>query len=125
MIAIGTDIIEVDRIKSSMENPRFLTRFFGEEEYEFLKSKKFNPESVAANFCAKEAFFKSIGTGIQNWGLKNVQLLRNELGRPYFKFSGKILDLVVQNDYSFSVSVSHTKNYATATVICYSKNKEL
>lgn len=119
MFAIGTDIIEIERIEKSLRNPNFLSYTFGKEEIELLQTKKFNPESVAANFCAKEAFFKAIGTGIRDFGLKNVQILRDSLGKPYFIFSGKVLDEVEKNGYKFSVSLSHTKKYAVATVLCY------
>lgn len=119
MFAIGTDILEVCRIEKSLKIPRFLSFAFGEEEIKILKTKKFCPRSVAANFCAKEAFFKAMGTGIRGFGLKNVQTLRDELGKPYFKFSGKVLEEVQRNKYKFSVSLSHSENYAIATVLLY------
>ncbi len=121
MMSVGTDIIEIERIENSMKNKKFLEYVFGEEEYEMLKIKNFSPQSVAANFCAKEAFFKSIGTGIRGYGLKNVQVLRDEMGKPYFKFSGKVSEEVEKNGYKFSVSLSHSKNYALATVLCYTE----
>lgn len=119
MFAIGTDILEVHRIEKSLKIPRFLSFAFGEEEVEMLKTKKFCPRSVAANFCAKEAFFKAIGTGVRGFGLKNVQILRDELGKPYLKFSGKVLQEVQKNEYKFSVSLSHSENCAIATVLLY------
>lgn len=121
MISVGTDIIEIERIKNSMNNKRFFEYAFGEDEYAMLKDKGLSEQSVAANFCGKEAFFKSIGTGIKSYGLKNVQILRDELGKPYFKFSGKVLEEVEKNGYKFSVSLSHCKEYALATVICYTE----
>ena len=60
-----------------------------------------------------------MGTGIRGFGLKNVQTLRDELGKPYFKFSGKVLEEVQRNKYKFSVSLSHSENYAIATVLLY------
>ena len=104
-----------------MKNKKFFDYVFGEEEYKMLETKNFSERSVAANFCAKEAFFKSIGTGIRGYVLKNVQILRDELGKPYFKFSGKVLEEVQKNGYKFSVSLSHSKEYALATVLCYTE----
>ena len=121
MFSVGTDIIEIERIKNSMKNKNFFKYVFGDEEYEMLKSKFFSPKSVAVNFCAKEAFFKSIGTGIRGYGLKNVQILRDGLGKPYFKFSGKVSEEVQSNGYKFSVSLSHSQEYAIATVLCYTE----
>ena len=121
MISVGTDIIEIERIKNSMNNRKFFEYVFGEDEYTMLKNKGLPERSVAANFCGKEAFFKSIGTGIRSYGLKNVQILRDEFGKPYFKFSGKVLEEVEKSGYKFSISLSHCKDYALATVICYTE----
>lgn len=121
MLEIGTDIIEIKRIEKSMRNPNFLKYVFGSDECIMFEKKGFKSETIAANFCGKEAFFKSIGTGIRGFGLKNVQILRNDMGKPYFKFSGKILEEIEKNNYNFSVSLSHSKDYAIATVLCYDK----
>ncbi len=121
MFSIGTDIIEIQRIENSMKNRKFFEYVFGEKECEMLKIKNFSSRSVAANFCAKEAFFKSLGTGIRGYGLKNVQILRDELGKPYFEFSGKVLEEIKLNKYKFCVSLSHNKEYALATVLCYTE----
>ena len=121
MFSVGTDIIEIERIKNSMKNKKFFEYVFGKEEYQMLEQKNFPERSVAVNFCAKEAFFKSVGTGIRGYGLKNVQVLRDELGKPYFKFSGKVLEEVERKKYKFSVSLSHSREYALATVLCYTE----
>ena len=121
MFAIGTDIIEIERIKNSMKNKKFFEYVFGDDELVMFWGKNPPERSVAANFCAKEAFFKSIGTGIRGYGLRNVQILRDELGKPYFKFSGKVLEEVEKKGYKFSVSLSHSKEYALATVLCYTE----
>ncbi len=121
MFSVGTDIIEIGRIRRSIKNEKFFRYVFGEEEYAMLEDKNFSERSIAANFCAKEAFFKAIGTGIRGYGLKNVQILRDELGKPYFKFSGKVLDEVEKKGYKFSVSLSHSREYALATVLCYTE----
>lgn len=121
MFSVGTDIVEIERIKNSMKNKKFFEYVFGEEEYAMLGSKNFSERSVAVNFCAKEAFFKSLGTGIRGYGLKNVQVLRDEMGKPYFKLSGRVLEETEEKGYKFSVSLSHSENYALATVLCYTE----
>ena len=79
MYSVGIDMVEIARIKKSMKNPRFLNFILGEEEYDQLKNKNFISQSVAANFCAKEAFAKAVGTGFKGLDIKEVQILRNEL----------------------------------------------
>jgi holo-[acyl-carrier protein] synthase len=119
MIDIGLDTVEISRIEKAMKSKNFLKFIFGEEEYNFFCKRGFPLQSVAANFCCKEAFSKSISTGFRNFGLKDVQILRDELGKPFFIFSGNALKIVEENKYKFSLSITHTKNYATAVVICF------
>ncbi len=84
-----------------------------------MEKKQFPKHSVAASFCAKEAFSKAIGTGIKGFNLKDVELLRNEKGMPYFKFSGNALKIVNDKNLRFSVSITHTKEYASAAVVSW------
>ena len=122
MIDVGLDTIEIARIEKSMKNKNFLKFIFGKEEYDFFYRKGFPIQSIAANFCCKEAFSKSISTGFRNFGLRNVQVLRDKLGKPFFIFSGNALKIVEDNKYKFSLSITHTKNYAAAVVICFKED---
>ena len=121
MIFVGNDIVEVSRIGHSMENPLFLKRFFTEQEQEYFRRRKFAPEVVAGNFSVKEAFSKSLGTGISGFALKDVEVLRDEQGAPYLNFYGNALKIVLQRKLLFTVSISHTKNYASAVVIAFTE----
>lgn len=119
MVDTGIDLVEIDRIEKSLKNPRFLMRFFSERERELFTLKNNNPQTIAANFAAKEAFSKAIGTGISGFELHEVEVLREDNGKPYLSFTGKALDLVSARGLSFSISLTHTKNYASAVVLCY------
>ncbi len=112
-------MVEIARIEKSMKNHRFLKFILGEKEYVQLKERGFPPRSVAANFCAKEAFLKSLGFGFGKIKIKNIQILRNELGGPYFFLTGDALEYSEKNNLKFSVSLTHTKVYASAVVLCY------
>ena len=118
MVSVGIDMIEIERIEKCMKREGFLNKFFGEEEILQLKSKKFIIQSVAANFCAKEAFSKAIGTGIRRFKLREVEILRNEMGKPYIKLTGNAFDIAASNGYKFDVSLTHTKQFASAVVVC-------
>lgn len=119
MLSVGIDLIEIDRIKKSMKNPRFLKKILGATEYSQLQKRGFPFQSVAANFAAKEAFSKAVGTGISGFNLSDVELLRNDNGSPYLKLSGKALNIKNELKYEFSTSITHTKNYASAVVIAF------
>lgn len=114
MISVGTDLIEIKRISNSMKNPSFLKHILGKDE-----KKGFPEQSVAVNFCAKEAFAKALGTGIRDFQLREVELLRDENGMPYFKFSGNALKIISKMDLKFSVSATHTKEYASVVVVAW------
>lgn len=119
MLEIGVDMIEIARIENSMKNPKFLKRIFGDKEFLELRKINFLPQSVAANFCAKEAFVKSIGTGFRGVKLSEIEVLRADSGKPYFKLSGEIQKMVREKNLKFSVSLTHTKTHATAVVLCF------
>ena len=120
MINVGTDIVEISRIESCLRRENFLKRVFGTDEIkEITNSKKMNVCSIAGRFCAKEAFLKSCGKGLNINELKDIQILHKDSGEPYFKFSGDILINVKEKKYNFSLSISHCRDYATAVVIRY------
>ena len=111
MLLVGIDLVEVKRIKKSIQNPRFCERVFGPAERAFLQERGFSAQSAAASFCAKEAFAKALGTGVRGFSLREVELLRGSLGEPSPQ------RIVCERGLVFSVSVTHTKEYASAVVI--------
>ena len=123
ILDIGVDIIEIYRIKELLEkNPRFLERTFTDKEIEFFKNKGLKAETVAGNFAAKEAISKSIGTGIRKFNLRDIEVLRDELGKPIVKTYNNFKQICI--DYSISeikVSISHCKDYAIANAIAITK----
>lgn len=116
---IGTDIVEIDRIKTTLNrNLKFLDKVFSPREMLVLKSKDYKAESVAGNFSAKEAVVKSVGTGLRGFSMHDVEILRDDLNRPIVVSSGKFKDYCdIIKVKEIMVSISHSKNYATATAI--------
>lgn len=115
MLLLGIDVSEVARIKKSIGNERFCKEILGGEEYRQLKMRSFPAESVAASFSAKEAFSKAVGTGLGAFKFSEVQLLREKSGRPFLKLDGKAAELA--QEYSFSVSATHSGGLAVAVVV--------
>ena len=108
-IQTGIDLVELEQIKKSIQNPRFLTRFFSPQEQSLFANKHDPTQTIAANF----------GTGIRGFSLSEVSVLRDQLGKPYLVFSGKAQQIVQQHHFQFSISLTHTKHYAAAVVIAY------
>ncbi len=117
-LVTGIDLLEISRMRRSMQSPRFMTRVFSVKEQALFGQKgKGAAASAAANFAAKEAFSKAMGTGVRGFALPEVQLLRDELGKPYLELTGKALAMVQAKGLELSVSVSHTQEYACAVVV--------
>ena len=112
---IGVDIEEVGRIKAVMNGREsFIERFFSKAEAEMFAEKRFNPETVCGNFCAKEALVKALGTGFRGVVLKEIEVLRDELGSPYYRISGALADKLAGNGFKYNLSLSHTAQTAVA-----------
>ncbi|MFY9198051.1 MAG: holo-ACP synthase [Acutalibacteraceae bacterium] len=119
LVTTGVDLVEISRIKKSMAKKGFIERVFGPSERVYLGRKGMPVQSVAAAFCAKEAFGKALGCGISGFGMREVEVMHDEQGRPYFKLSGRAKQLADIRNLSFEVSLTHTKSYAMAVVVAY------
>ncbi|MBQ3008055.1 MAG: holo-ACP synthase [Oscillospiraceae bacterium] len=118
MYTTGIDMTTVSRIEKSCEKENFRSFVFSQEELDlFYNREKPKFASLAANFASKEAFSKALGTGVRGFSLNEVSILRNELGAPYFVFSGKAAQIVAENGYSPQVSISHEGDLAIAIVL--------
>lgn len=117
MYTVGIDMVEIERIHHCMRHDGFCRRILGEEEYRQLEKRGMPAQSVAASFCAKEAFSKAMGTGIRGFSFSEVQLLRLPNGKPYLSFTGRAKAMVQPTGLEFAVSITHTKQYAAAVVV--------
>lgn len=124
MLSNGIDLIEIARVKSSLENEHFLERVFGERERAQFEAKGSRAESIAGAFAAKEAFSKALGTGIRGFLLHEVEVLHDELGRPYFALSGSAEKIANERGMRFALSITHTEQYAAAFVTAWTERGE-
>ncbi len=122
-IKCGVDIIEISRVKESIESlgERFINRVFTEKEIEYCESKKAQKyQHYAARFAAKEATFKALSWKLEDkyaicW--KDIEVVDNEQGRPSLNIIGMNLDDIENID----ISLSHCKEYAVANVTVLTK----
>ncbi len=124
MIKVGTDIVEIDRIKKSAQRQSFVERVYSPQEREMFEGRSFPYPSMAGNWAAKEAFSKALGTGVREFKLAEVEVLRDDMGAPYIKLSGSAEKIAEKMGLDFSVSISHCENYATAVVVAYSQERK-
>lgn len=120
---IGTDIVEVKRIKDAIENygKRFLDRIYTETEQKY--SESFNDNKYvhyAARFAAKESFSKAIGTGLtRGFKFKEIGIENLKTGEPKVILEGGMKEKY--DDKNVLVSLSHTDNNAIAYIIIEDK----
>ena len=118
MIYIGTDIIEIERIEKSILKKSFLKKVYSEKELEWHEKNCFKAESLAGAFAAKESFSKALGTGFRGFSLNEVEILHDNNGAPYISLTGRAKEILNENQ-KISVSISHCKKYAAATVLLF------
>lgn len=119
-ICCGTDIIEIERIKKSIEDEKmgkaFIERVYTQKEIEYCESKKAQKyQHYAARFAAKEAVFKAISEQLEDkysitW--KDIEVINNKQGRPKLNLIGIDLNEIEDID----LSISHCRKYAVANV---------
>lgn len=120
IIGIGVDIIEIERVRQAIQNNKnFLSKLFTEKEIDYFISRNMNGEVIAGNFAAKEAVSKALGTGIRGFSFKDIEILRNELGKPeVILHSGAKLigNKLIGNNNSLRIhlSISHNNSSAIA-----------
>lgn len=118
-ITCGTDIIEIERVKESIENvgTKFIERVYTEKEIEYCESRKRQKyQHYAGRFVAKEAAFKAISKILDDkysvcW--KDFETINDGQGRP----SIILHNINTEKIESIDVSISHCKEYAIANVV--------
>lgn len=120
----GLDIIEIERIKTSISrfSGKFEERIFTAEEIAYCRARSNPFPHFAGRFAVKEAVMKSLGTGMAEgirW--KDMEVLNLGSGKPELKLTGKSKDLAdSKNIKRIHISISHDRNYAIAHAIAES-----
>jgi len=119
IVGIGNDIIEIERIEKAILKEGFKNKVYTQRELENIEKRGNRTETYAGIFSAKEAISKAIGTGVREFSLIDLEILNDDLGKPYVVVSEK-LDKILRNkkeNYQIEISISHSKKYATAIAI--------
>lgn len=115
ILGVGTDMIEIERIKKACEKEAFLLRIYTAEE---CRQAEGNPVRLAGNFAVKEAVSKVLGTGFRSFWANDIEVLRDELGKPYVKlYGGAKVRFDQLGMERIEVSISNTKIYALAFAV--------
>ena len=115
IIGIGIDLIEIERIKKACAKEAFLLRSFTSAEIECIGARA---ERAAGNFEVKEAVSKAMGTGFRGMSLNEIEVLRDDLGKPFVSLYGRAgAKAAALGIARWHVSISNTKTLAEAYVI--------
>lgn len=125
MFAVGTDIIEIGRIKKAMEKrSSFKNRVFTCSEQEYCESRGNPYAHYAARFAGKEAVVKCLGKGLRGLSWQEIEIKRDKFGGPRIILRGRALEMAKSMGFDeLKISLSHSKDFATAVVLAIGGDK--
>jgi holo-[acyl-carrier protein] synthase len=107
VLAVGLDIVEIERIARAMRNPRFSERILTPREREI----EFSPSRLAGRWAAKEAVAKAVGLHL-NW--HQVEILGDPHGRPIASIHDPHFD---PSRHRLHLSITHERTHAVAVAV--------
>lgn len=115
IVGIGNDIIEIKRFEKIDNLEYFTKRYYTEGE---INASKGRISFFAANFSVKESVSKMFGTGVRDFALKDIEVLRDELGKPYVNLYGNAKEIAkAKGINNILVSISDTDTYVTTMAV--------
>ena len=122
ILGIGIDLCEIARIGAAIGRERFLERVYTERERErvLAASEVRRGEIAAGLFAAKEAVAKALGTGFLGFGLSDIEITPDDLGRPVCALHRGAADrakALSGGAYRLFVSITHEAGMAAATAV--------
>lgn len=120
-IAIGTDIVEIDRIVKvfTRQGNKLAARILTVNElqrFNAMENNAIQMAFLAKRWSAKEAIAKALGTGIaKGIGWQEMEITNDELGAPCVELSGAAATrLQSMNGRQVLISMSDERHYAVA-----------
>ena len=128
MIAgLGTDIVEIQRIRAIIKRRGhvFVSRIFTVAEREYCSRASDSTARFAGRFAAKEAVLKALGTGLRGMRWQDVEITRNEEGKPSVRLHGGAAQIAEKQGIThIHLSISHSRDYALAYAIAWQKGED-
>lgn len=120
ILGIGVDLIQVDRMNRWVNQGGLIDRFFHPREVEDARSRgtKAMSASLAVRYAAKEALGKAMGTGLQHFQLREVQVVNDPEGKPEILLHGNARETFARlGGKRIHLSLTHELDNAIAMVV--------
>jgi holo-[acyl-carrier protein] synthase len=119
---LGVDIVEIDRMALALRRtPRIKERVFSDEERAYCDARSRPEVHYALRFAAKEAVLKALGTGFSGVRFRDVEVTRDERGRPIPVLHGRAAELAAEAGIrELHLSLSYTTTTAVASAVAIS-----
>ena len=122
IVGLGSDLVAVPRVAAALaaHGERFARRVYTPAEAAYCSGRPQAAESYAARFAAKEAFFKAVGVGWPNRGMRwvDVEVVRAASGAPSLVLAGAAAEILgLRGGRRVHLTMSHTAEWAMATVV--------
>lgn len=114
IFSVGVDIVETKRVGKLWRDGAIKERCYTEGERRYIEGFEEPDERAAGFFCAKEAVLKALSPRLS---LRDIEVCHEPSGRPYITLHNEALDMAKREGLTLHLSISHCKEYATATVI--------
>ena len=119
MIGIGTDLVEIERFRQSLErSPGIRERTFTAAECAYADARHDPAERYAVRWAAKEAVMKAMGVGLGGVAMSDIEVVRADSGEPSIVLhdtaATKATELGIT---SWKITLTHTESLAQAIAV--------
>lgn len=108
---------DMPHMRELVKKPKFISRVYSPQEMKFIMGKNFSPNIMAEMYCAKIAVKKAIGPRFRGCSIQEISVLADYSGTYYISLSGEAKKRLISAKMKISVSCSHSKTLAMATVM--------
>lgn len=124
VLGLGVDIVEIERMQRALERrPSMKERIFSADERWYCEHKSRPWVHYAMRFAAKEAVLKALGTGFSGMRFCDVEVVRENNGRPVPKLYGRAAERAAElGVVEMHVSLSFTHSTAVASAVAITED---
>jgi holo-[acyl-carrier protein] synthase len=118
VIRVGTDLIEIGRIRRSLERyAGFRDRCFTPAEQAYCESRANPAQSYAGRFAGKEAVGKALGFGVARaFAWKEIEIVGRP--KPSVHLSGRLAVIAERSGLrEIDLSMTHSRELAQAVAV--------